>query len=272
MDTDAMIDAAFAAPEAVPVANANTPQEATETIEEGTQEAPADSQEQTEETKEAWPKKAENALAREKGKAARLKFERDQERARVRELEQRLSQSSPLPKPVAPNDGAPKESDFQSYADYLEARSDWKLEQKLVERDGKQQQSAQYDAWVNQRSSAADVQAAELAKTAPDAFDVMADHEDTISDFSPQLKGLLLEADNTALAIYNLAKEGKLESLGNMSLAKAAMEIGRAQTQAPTKPQTKAPAPLPASRGSVAASKPLERMSPDELRKWMRSS
>lgn len=275
MDTDAIIDAAFAAPKAQPIADAPLPQETTEATKENPQESPAEQTEQTEETKEVWPKKAENALAREKGKTAKLKFERDQERAARAQLEQRLAQftTPQKPAPTSTDDG-PKESDFQNYADYLEARSDWKLEQRLAERDGKQretQQSAQQEAWANQRTSDADVQAAELAKSAPDVFDVIDEHEDTISEFSPQLKSLLLEADNIALAIYNLAKEGKLESLRGMSLAKAAMEIGRAQTQAPTKPQTKAPAPLPASRGSVAATKSPDRMTPDELRKWMRS-
>jgi hypothetical protein len=215
---------------------------------------------------EPFPKKAVNALSRKDKQIGKLRAQYEQAQLELNQLRQK----APLPK----TDGAPKESDYQNYADYLEARQDYKLEQKLTERDGKQnktQQDFQEQAWFSQRSIEVKAQSDKMAQEIPDYTAVFEEFGDVVDEYSPQLQRFFLEADNAPLAFYNLAKEGKLEELAHMSLAKAAMEIGRAQTQAYTKQKTKAPAPLPASRGSVSQGKKLDDMNGTELRSWMRA-
>lgn len=225
-----------------------------------------------------WPKKAENALAKAKGKAAQLRAERDQERAARQRLEQQLAQySQPQTKQASANNGEPKETDFNNYAEYMRAVQKFDLQQEFAARDSKQQvtqQTAQEQAWVTQREQAVATKAQEFVKENPEVTDLVEEFGDVIDGWQtthPHITRAFLEADNAPLAFYNLAKEGKLEELANMSPARAAMEIGRAQTQAIAKPKTKAPTPLPAARGSVAVGKKPEDLSGDEIRSWMRA-
>lgn len=233
--------------------------------------------EQPEEKPEAetpWPKKAENALAREKGKSAKYKFQAQQERERTAQLETRLAQLEQKVTPKAKTDGAPSEKDFTNYADYLEAKNAHAIEQKFAERDSKQsetQKTAQYKAWENTRINEVDRQAAEFTQAVPEIEALYAEYAEELQELPLTHKQIFLESDNAPQAFYNLAKEGKLEALASMSPARAAMEIGRAAAQAVIKPKTNAPKPLPASRGSVASSKSLESMSGDELLKWVYS-
>lgn len=277
MDIDSIVDQALA-----PEANAQPQVDAvTETVDKTKTEdvatnEPAE-QEAGEDSETPWPKKAENALAREKGKSARYKFQAQQEREARAQLEARLSkleqQSAPKTGQSA-NTGEPKETEFNNYADYLEAKNAHNIEKKFAERDSKHeetQRTAKEQAWEAQRLSFIDQKEMELAKEIPDISSLADEYIDVIRSFSPEIKRLFLEADNAPLAIYNLAKSGKLDELSDMSYARAAMEIGRAETQAPTKPKTKAPIPLSASRGSVASGKSLDTMSGHELLKWVKS-
>lgn len=222
---------------------------------------------QDETPEETFPKKAVNALSRRDKQIGKLKAQYEQAQSELNQLRQ-----AQAVKPQVKSDGAPKEADFNNYADYMEARTEWKIEQRLADRDGKQQQAqtaTQEEAYINSRREHLSATAKEFVKSIPDAQSVIDDHADIADEFPPHIQRLFLDADNAPLAFYNLAKEGKLEALASMSPARAAMEIGRAQAQTVTKPQTKAPAPLPASRGSVASGKSLDSMSGDELLKWI---
>lgn len=222
----------------------------------------------TENREDAFPKKAVNAISRRDKQIGKLRAEREQLAAELNKFRAQSTQTKPA------NTGAPKEAEFTNYADFLEAKNAYAIEQKFAERDTKHeetQRTTQEKAWISEREQALSVKAQQFVKEMPDAAALVEEYSDVIDEFSPQLQRLFLEADNAPLAFYNLAKEGKLESLASMSLARAAMEIGRAETQAATKPKTKAPTPLPAARGSVAPSKSLESMSGDELLKWVNS-
>lgn len=235
------------------------------------EEEPAEPNEPAEPTKdEPFPKKAINALSRRDKQIGKLRAEREQLAA---ELEKVRAQQTvrPTEKPV--NTGEPQEKDFTNYHDYIRALNKYDAEQLLNARDGKQketQQNQQEQAWVTERETAVTQQAQDFIKDNPEALSLVEEYADVIDEFPAGIQRLFLEADNAPLAFYNLAKEGKLESLGTMSLAKAAMEIGRAQTQAPAKPKTKAPTPLPASRGSVSSGKRPDEMDGKEIRAWMR--
>lgn len=218
-----------------------------------------------------FPKKAVNAISRRDKQIGKLRAEREQLASELEKYRQQAQLKQTQNNTPA---GAPKEADYKTYAEYLEAVNDYKIDQKFAKLQGEQkqtQQNTQEQAWVSERQTAIETQAADFIKENPEALALVQEYADVVDNFSPELERLFLEADNAPLAFYNLAKEGKLEALPSMSLAKAAMEIGRAQTQTPIKPKTKAPAPLPASRGSVAAGKQLIDMSPEELGKWVTS-
>lgn len=168
---------------------------------------------------------------------------------------------------------------FANYAEFLEARSeeiaDYKIEKKFAEREGKQQEERKTEKeqeWEAQRSDIVDKQASEFAKEHPEINALFDEYEDTIRDFPKEIKHALLAADNAPLAFFNLAKEGKLEDLAQMSLVDAKVEIRLAQLKQPEKAKTKAPAPLPASRGSVPSGKDPSQMTDAEFNAWRRAS
>lgn len=270
-----MTDQVAATAEAQPIADANF---IDSIVDNATIEAPKEAQEAEPSEPEAadakpddaFPKKAVNALSRRDKQIGKLRAQLDQERFAREQLEQRFK-----PQQTNNNTGEPKETDFQNYHDYMRAVQKFDLGQEMAKLNSahkETQQTAQEQAWISQREQVVATSAQSFIKENPDAQTVIEEYADLADEFPPQIQRLFLEADNAPLAFYNLAKEGKLEELSNMSLAKAAMEIGRAQTQAPIKPKTKAPTPLPASRGSVASGKQLDDMSGEEIRKWMRQS
>lgn len=216
--------------------------------------------------------KLRRAKARDDRRIGKLTAQKYQAMKEAEELRARLSANEP--KPTANPTGEPKESDFQTYAEYIEARAEWKMEQKLAERDSKQQQSqrsSQEQQWVAEREHYVAQKAQELIKTNPEVMAVIEEHADLADEFPPHIQKALLEADNAPLAFYNLAQAGKLEELATMSELDAKVEIRLAQLSQPSKPKTNAPAPLTPARGSAAGIKPVERMSPKEILALARS-
>lgn len=284
--------------EAQPIADANSIDsivdaavaESTQATKETPEAEATEPNEPAAETEEAWPKKAENALAKAKGKAAQLRAERDQERTARQRLEQQLAQySQQQPQPKSTNSGnmsvektgIPTKlvpESFTNWADYSEARAaeiaDYKISQKFAEHSEQQTksyQAAQEQARLTKSLDDIGTAADKFIADVPDAQEIFDECEDTLVAMPDEIKRVFLEIGPGAeLAVYNMAKEGKLEALASMSAARAAAEIGRAMTQA-IKPRTKAPTPLPASRGSVAGGKRLEDLSGDEMRSFLRA-
>lgn len=239
-----------------------------------------ETEQQTQEVDTPFPKKAVNAISRRDKTIGKQRAELEAMRAEIARLAgqaQGNNQREPQQQPQQPrpqqvnNDGRPQEKDYTTYAEYLEAVNDWKIEQRLNQRlseftnkQKQEQQTAQDNAWRQERLTAVDQQAAEFAKEYPEIGQLWEEYGDVIQEYPDELKNIFLAADNAPLAFLNLAKAGKIEAIASMSPAQAAMEIGRAQAQPPTKPKTKAPTPLPASRGSVPTGKPLKDLTPRE--------
>jgi hypothetical protein len=283
-ETDANIQAGATAPveSAQQQADANhQPTEDNKSTEGQTEQNDAGKPEDDEDNK-PWPKKAQNALSKEKGKAAKLRWERDQARQEIARLQQ-SSGAKPQSQTNGtqqnqPADGRPSEKDFNTYADYLEAVNDWKIEQKLADfkktqqtKEQETQQQNQYAQWEGQRLQAIDKDADVFAKDYPDVQALFNENAELIKSYPPELKRAFLTADKPTLAFYNLAKEGKLDELADMSIEDAKVEIRLAQMQQPASPKSKAPAPLPASRGTATVSKDPSKMTDAEFAKWRRS-
>lgn len=222
---------------------------------------------------EPFPKKAINALSRRDKQIGKLRAQYEQAQAEINRLRQQAPQQPQKPQ----GDGEPKESDFDNYADYMRAVQKYDLQQEVAKLEGKQQQtqhSKEEQAWIAQNEQVVALAAQKFIKENPEAQAVIEENADIADEFSPELQRVFLEAGEAApIAFHNLAKEGKLEALMQMSPAKAAIEIGRAAAQAvKPKPTTKAPAPMSPAKGTASGTKDPSQMTDEEFNAWRRAS
>ena len=221
-----------------------------------------------EENKLNFPKSAQNAIARQKQINGKLRAQTEAMAAELSDLREAVKRiQSVTPEPVDPN--MPNEDNFDNYGDYLKASIKYELskennkaEQPTNQPTQEQIQEAQY---VQKRVMEIENLENEFLKIAPDYKEVEADAQDIIDSASPELVKLFLEVENPPLAFYNLAKSGKLESLLDMPLNKAAIEIGKALAQGTPRRISSAPQPLSANTGTGSGIKPIENMSYTEL-------
>lgn len=222
--------------------------------------------------------KLRRAKARDDRRIGKLTAQKYQAMKEAEDLRLRLSNNAPQKpvngiQPSLPN-GEPNPEFYSSYDELNQARIKYEARKNFAELKGEQQETAQtlqHREWLDQRGKHLDTQEAAVRKEIPDYDAVQEEYSDVVEELPAQIQQLFLEADNAPLAFYNLAKEGKLEALASMSPTRAAMEIGRAQLAFP-KPKTKAPAPLPTSRGSVPSGKDPSHMTDAEFNAWRRSS
>lgn len=225
--------------------------------------------------KEPTEKAYLNALAKAKGKATKERFLRMEMEKRIAELEARKAPESK----DAPKDGPPLEKDFEGkpWGEYARAVAKYEAQRMAQELNKQtQEQTSQFErqARVQERVERAADNSVAAAKAFADFKQVETDNMDVIRNLPEPIKELLRESDNPAYAFYQLAKDGQLDQLFDVSNARAAIMIARAEDKAlaSKKPVTKAPAPLASSKGNATGSKPLVERSPDELRKWLRES
>jgi hypothetical protein len=223
-----------------------------------------------EENKLNFPKPAQNAIARQKHINGRLRAENEAFKTQLAELQETVKKLQP--QTADPN--APKEEQFDNYGEYLKASIKYDLAKDAppAPKQVTPEQLQQYTA-LQERVKAVEAQEVEFLKIAPDYKEVEAEYQDLI-DLAPQeLVNLFLEVENPPQAFYTLAKQGKLESLLDMPLHKAAIEIGKAMAVGIPQPKkiSSAPAPLKPINGSGSGSKPLENQSYKEIRDWLNS-
>lgn len=227
--------------------------------------------------------KKDNAISYRDKKISKLNEKYEQAMAELNKLRtpvqnpQQAQVSAPVDKTGIPTKLDP--NSFNNWADYSDARAveiaDYKIGQKFTEFEGKQKAAQhEYADQVRLTKSWEDIGVAadKLIAETPDAQEVFDQCEDTLIALPPVIKRVLLEAGVGAeLAVYNLAKEGRLEALAYMPPLKAAMEVARAQAQPIIKPKpvTRAPAPISPSKGVATGGKTLDRMSWEEQREWL---
>jgi hypothetical protein len=241
-----------------------------------TEEAKPAEETEIDESQEPQNKSYLNALAKAKGKMAKERFLRQEAEKRIAELEARKAPESK----TIPDDGRPKEQDYgkdgKTWGDY--ARDLAKFEAKQIADENKkstQEQTSKDErhAYMTERVEHAEENSLSAAKAFPDFKQIEADNMGVITSLPQTIKDLFLDSDNPSYAFYQLVKDGQLEELADVSQAKAALMIARAEDKAlaSKKPKTNAPSPLSAARGTAKGEKSLDQYSPDELRKWMRS-
>lgn len=222
-----------------------------------------------------FPKKALNAISRRDKKIGKISAELEAVSKQNQEILAKLAKyERPQPQFADEwdeweyhNPEGPKQAGFDNMASYLKAVGKYEaLKETPQQKQPTQEEIAEY-----QRTVAAvetmKVQEAELLKTYPDYHEVEAEYQDLIDSAPPELVRLFLEVENAPLAFYTLAKQGKLESLVDMPLHKAALEIGKAIAVGLPQPKkvSSAPRPIQANTGTGTGSKSIEQMDWKEI-------
>lgn len=221
-------------------------------VEEGSEVKTEETAKKPEEDFVPFPKKAQNALSRRDRTIGRLQ-------ARLREMEAKYNEKTQAESSTKqPEDKGPQEKDFDTYGEFIEARAEWraekKFEQKFAERDKaakeatKNQLPLEQQQFIAMRSKEIEKKSAEYSTSIPDFDDVQEENLEIVANLPQGIKMAMLEADDPAIAFYNLAKDGTLADLANMTPTKAAMVIALASQKVPSKP-TQAPKPMQGAKG-----------------------
>lgn len=246
------------------------------------------SAEPAQETEADISKKPDDALTpeqlvkREKNRESHLNSKLAQMKRANRDLQAQLAQQQ-APKPQAtetgqkakPNPQDPYYKD-KTWEQYNEDLTDWKLEQKFSVKDKETEdtkKAEQFNTWRTEQSDRTAKQAAEAFQKLPDFKDLFEANYDTLETFdNTHIEQAFYEAENPEMAAYALMKEGKLESLLQMSPARAAMEIAKAEDRGRAylktgKTATNAPTPISSAKGNSTGGKSLQNQSVDEVMK-----
>lgn len=173
------------------------------------------------------------------------------------------------PTPTSPVEGAakPTPDSFDSYDEYTEALTDWKIDQREAKRSTETSQRT--EALVQQANWTSKLEAA--AVILPDYADVVGSSEVPIA---PHVGQALMDSDRGPELAYHMAQNPDVaERLNKLSPIKAAMELGRLETAlaAPAaKPTTKAPAPITPIRPASARQADPAKMTTEEYVEFRR--
>lgn len=151
--------------------------------------------------------------------------------------------------------GEPKPEDFESYDEYLEKRQDWRLDQKLQERDKAGEQKAREAKKAEERAHKLTLVESVMTKGAESFKDFGATLEALNSAIDPTdfREGLdaALESDKAADILYYLGKNPSLAlELSGKSHREQVKAIGRLEERFGSKKLTAAPPPVDTLKGN----------------------
>lgn len=249
-------------------------EDAVETEQESETEVTDDEAEETDQKDEkAKPKKKGGFQRKLESKDREIEFLREQ-LARQTQPEQKKESDA---KAETKND-KPKPDDYDSQADYLEALTDWKVEQKVKEREEKAKQESVKSEFES-RVSKFQTEVKKFSETVDDYEDVIDDASDVM--LTVGLQEALLESENGPEILYNLAKnKAELMRINRLSLVAQAREIGKLEAKL-SKPEPKpeiktktAAPPPPKPVGTKSPGKVIKdpsEMTGDEYIAWKKS-
>ncbi len=196
--------------------------------------------------------------------------------------EQALKASKPAPekqstetKEADPN-ARPKVESFETHEEYVEALADWKVEQKLSQRDQKAKErdlKSDFEKRVSTHSERVEA----FKKQRTDFEDVIESIDDI--PMSTTVQQAILDSEDGPELMYQLAKNRKeYEKICKLPALAAARELGKFEariakasesTAVKETKTTTAPAPIsPVGKGSVTVTKDPGEMSMVEYNKW----
>lgn len=201
------------------------------------------------------------------------------QRNRIRALEAEMQKLQESFKKEGP--AAPQLEKFDSVIDYMDAKSNHTLDQRLAEQAQKAQIAAleqQQNMAIEQRTQEVATQVQELLTSNPDFAKTVRSAENVINAMPPHVERLMMEIDNAPAATYALVKEGRLQDIYYMPPEIAAAHLVQAEIRGQqyllqsTKQTQQAPKPIGKLGGSgKSTSKSVDDMSADELMKWLKN-
>jgi hypothetical protein len=234
-----------------------------------------------EEDETAEPKKPEVVSENQEKAWDRIRRQRNEFKARAEYAERMLQGQQQQPQQQVQQQQAtdkPREDQFSTTAEYVDALTDWKLENRLSGLEQKviatQQQNAVITEW-NAKVAAA------RAEYGDDFDDAAADIATVpITPSTPVINEVLQASPRGADILYYLAtNRDEAIRIVNLSPARAVVEIGKIEAyieaekkvaKAPVKKVSSAPEPIKAPRaGSGGGHKAADQMSPAEWRIYM---
>lgn len=275
---DNIVDASF---KEVPAAEVAEAVEApVETVEVKTTEQPEteavevkeeNSTDEVKEESDEFPSKAKTALRHAKRQVSKYKERSERYEREISELKAKLETKLELK--------APKEEEFTDYGSYVDAKAEYKVEQKLQAHQEEQTKSkiselekAKESEYVADRLAYVEQKDAEMRESYSDFEQVTSGMEEVFNALPKEIQKTFLDIDEGSAAFYVLAREGKLERLLNMPTDIAKLEVVQAQYRkpAPVKQATvsKAPMPMQSAKGIASTSKPLYQQDAKALLKW----
>lgn len=205
---------------------------------------------------EQKPKK--NGVQKRINKLVKKNSEKDREIEYLRkELMKKGSEQPDKPETKAPAketlEGKPKADDFEDHSDYIEALTDWKLEQKEKAKEAAKKAEdlkSDYQKQLDKHNE----KIREFKKAQEDYEEVITEFIEEHGDlkFSVALEDSILASDVGPQLVYHLAKnKEELDRINSMSALAAAREIGKLEARLSKKSesniqkkQSKAPAPI----------------------------
>lgn len=201
-------------------------------------------------------------------KIERLETQNELLERQNRELMERLAARPAETVSQPATDGQkPKLESFKTYEDYVEALTDWKIDQAKSDLGAEQAQNVVADSYAKQIEAS--------RKLHPDWDEVFAENGDIMA-FN-ETHQAIREHENGSEIVYHLLKNPDVaQKLAKMPVLRQIAEVGRisavlerSDTPAPVKPRTAAPAPItPVSGGSTSATPDPGKMTMAEYRKW----
>lgn len=231
------------------------PESETEEKEEAEQEA--EGSEEDQEASAEKSKKHKSGFQRRvdklNAKAAKAEQERDYWRSLVLEKKEASEQKPEKAEVKAQQDGKPDPEKFESHAEYVEALTDWKLEQRekaAAEKAKAEQAKTETQKLIESHNK----RLADFVKSKPDFHEALEEVEDV--KVSAALQELLVTSDLGPALMYELAKNrSELERISGLSPVAAARELGKieAKLSAPSPEE-----PKPEIKKTTSAPKPIE--------------
>lgn len=167
------------------------------------------------------------------------------------------------PTPVSPPDGAvkPTPDSFESYDEYVDALTDWKVDQKLAKTSS--ETAERTEGMVRQANWTSKMEAAQ--SLLPDYATVVGSSEVPVASHVAEA---LMDSERGPELAYHMAQHPEVvDRLNKLSPVKAALEMGRLETAltAPVvRPTTKAPAPISPLRPAASMQPDMSKLSVDE--------
>lgn len=235
--------------------------------------------EETEENEESEKPKKKSGFKRRIESFQRKLSEKDQEIEFYKKLALKEKSDSIETKPVQKTeqqatDSRPDPNDFDSQIDYIDALTEWKLEQREKKQSEKQiEQQRQNEA--QKKVDSFQKSLSEFKKIQPDFDEVLAEASDL--EVSPIVQDLIIESEHAARLVYELAKNQELAiKLNSLNAIQIAKELGKIEAKfADSSNETKqikvskAPPPLtPVTPKTSKVNKSPEEMDYQEYKLW----